>query len=69
MKYTLSEVQVFTRSSLIFAINVNDLISKTKLTYERDITLLYSNNKELLFEKVYDGSFASLEKSLIMAGY
>lgn len=47
-----------------FAINVNDLISKTKLTYERDITLLYSNNKELLFEKVYDGSFASLEKSL-----
>lgn len=47
-----------------FAINVNDLISKTKLTYERDITLLYSNNKELLFEQVYDGSFASLEKSL-----
>jgi len=47
-----------------FAINVNDLISKTKLTYERDITLLYSNNKELLFEKVYDGSFASLEISL-----
>lgn len=47
-----------------FAINVNDLIGKTKLTYERDITLLYSDNKELLIEKVYDGSFASLEKSL-----
>ena len=47
-----------------FAINVNDLISKTKLTYERDITLLYSKDKEKLFEKVYDGSFASLEKSL-----
>ena len=47
-----------------FAINVNDLISKTKLTYERDITLLFSNDKDKLVEQVYEGSFASLEKSL-----
>lgn len=47
-----------------FAINVNDLIGKTKLTYERDITLLFSNDKDKLVEQVYEGSFASLEKSL-----
>lgn len=47
-----------------FAINVNDLISKTKLTYEKDITLLYSNNKESLITMVKENSLISLENSL-----
>ena len=47
-----------------FAINVNDLISKTKLDYEKNITLLYSNNKESLITMVKDNSLISLENSL-----
>ena len=47
-----------------FAINVNDLINKTKLTYERDIKLLYSKNKENAFKALDSNSFVSLEKTL-----
>ena len=47
-----------------FAINVNDLISKTKLTYEKNITLLYSSNKESLITMVKENSLISLENSL-----
>ncbi len=47
-----------------FAINVNDLISRTKLTYERDITLLFSSNKEKALELVKDNAFLSLENNL-----
>ena len=47
-----------------FAINVNDLINKTNLTYERDITILYSKNKEKAIDMVSDNSFVSLEETL-----
>ena len=47
-----------------FAINVNDLISKTKLTYEKDITLIFSSNKEKAIELVKDNAFVSLENSI-----
>ena len=47
-----------------FAINVNGLINKTKLTYERDITYVYSSNKEKLYDNLKDGYFASLDETL-----
>ncbi len=47
-----------------FAINVNDLINKTKLTYERDITLIYSSDKEKAIYLVKDNAFVSLENNL-----
>ena len=47
-----------------FAINVNDLIKKTKLTYERDITLLFTTNKDNALNLVKDNAFLSLENSL-----
>ena len=50
-----------------FGINVNDLIDKTKLTYERNIVMLYSNDKEKAMSKSGSNSFVSLEKSLVDA--
>lgn len=47
-----------------FAINVNDLISKTKLTYERDITLIYSKNIDNLIKVQKENTLISLENSL-----
>ena len=47
-----------------FGINVNDLIDKTKLTYERNIVMLYSNDKEKAMSKPGSNSFVSLEKNL-----
>ena len=47
-----------------FAINVNDLINKTKLTYERSIKMIYSKDKEKAIDKCDDNSFVSLEDSL-----
>ena len=47
-----------------FGINVNDLIDKTKLTYERNIVMLYSNDKEKAMSKPGSNSFVSLEESL-----
>lgn len=47
-----------------FGINVNDLIDKTKLTYERNIVMLYSNDKEKAMSKSGSNSFVSLEESL-----
>lgn len=51
-------------SAFGFAININDLINKTKLTYEKDITLIYSHDKEKSIESSKDNSFVSLEKTL-----
>ena len=51
-------------SAFGFAININDLINKTKLTYEKDITLIYSHDKEKAIEFSKDNSFASLEETL-----
>lgn len=51
-------------SALGFAININDLINKTKLTYEKDITLIYSHDKEKAIESSKDNSFVSLEETL-----
>lgn len=51
-------------SAFGFAININDLINKTKLTYEKDITLIYSHDKEKAIESSKDNSFVSLEKTL-----
>ena len=47
-----------------FAINVNDLINKTKLTYERSIKMIYSKDKEKAIDKCDENSFVSLEDSL-----
>ena len=47
-----------------FAININDLINKTKLTYEKDIKLLYSNDKEKALSMLDNNSFISLEKCI-----
>lgn len=52
------------KSACGFAINVNDLINKTKLTYERNVKLLYSNDKEKAMNELSENSFVSLEKSL-----
>ena len=52
------------KSACGFAINVNDLINKTKLTYERNVKLLYSNDKEKAINELNENSFVSLEKSL-----
>ena len=51
-------------SAFGFAININDLINKTKLTYEKDITLIYSHDKEKAIESSKDNSFVSLEETL-----
>lgn len=47
-----------------FAINVNDLINKTKLTYEKDIKLIYSNDKEKALKFSNENSFVSLDKCI-----
>lgn len=47
-----------------FAININDLINKTKLTYERNVRMIYANDKEKAMSKLSDNSFVSLENSL-----
>ena len=47
-----------------FAINVNDLINKTKLTYEKDIKLIYSNDKEKALKFSNNNSFVSLDKCI-----
>lgn len=47
-----------------FAINVNDLIAKTMLTYERSIKMIYSNDKEKAIRECGKDSFVSLENSL-----
>ena len=52
------------KSACGFAINVNDLISKTKLTYEKDIKLIYSNDKEKALKVMDDNSFVSLDKCI-----
>ena len=51
-------------SAFGFAININDLINKTKLTYEKDIILIYSHDKEKAIESLKDNSFVSLEETL-----
>lgn len=52
------------KSACGFAINVNDLIGKTKLTFEKETKLLYSNDKEQALKFLDGNSFVSLEKSL-----
>lgn len=47
-----------------FAINVNDLINKTKLTCERSVRMIYSNDKEKAIRLNDNNSFVSLENSL-----
>ena len=47
-----------------FAININDLINKTKLTYEKDVKLIYSNDKEKALKFSNENSFVSLEKGI-----
>ena len=47
-----------------FAINVNDLINKTKLTYEKDVKLIFSNDKEKALKQIHDNSFVSLDKCI-----
>ena len=47
-----------------FAININDLINKTKLTYERNVSMIYAKDKEKAMAKLAENSFVSLENSL-----
>ena len=47
-----------------FAININDLINKTKLTYEKDVKLIYSDDKEKALKFSNENSFVSLEKCI-----
>ena len=47
-----------------FAINVNDLIDKTRLTCEKDIKMIFSKDKEKAISACKDDSFVSLEDTL-----
>ena len=59
----ISDVNI-QKSACGFGININDLIDKTKLTYERNIKLLFSTDKENAMSILDDNSFVSLEDSL-----
>lgn len=60
----LIKLDDFSKDACGFAINVNDLINKTKLTYEKDITYIYSSNKEKALESLNENSFISLEETI-----
>ena len=48
-----------------FAINVNDLIGKTMLTYERDVKMLFSKDYEKAIKNIdSENSFVSLERNI-----
>lgn len=53
-----------TKPACGFAINVNDLISKTKLNCEKDIKMIYSKDKQKAISNLETNSFVSLEDSL-----
>ncbi len=52
------------KSACGFAININDLIEKTAITYEQNIVLLFSVHKENLYRFQKDNCLVSLENNL-----